>query len=95
MGRIFQLALCTLAATSARHSGEGLFLSRQVDNGHELRDLGEELARYEWSKRGWVVQERILSRRIIPYASQQLFFECQEGVFAQSDNGPTPFTHNL
>ncbi|KAF2495661.1 HET-domain-containing protein, partial [Lophium mytilinum] len=95
MGSIFQLGLCTLAATSARHSGEGLFLLRQADNEHENHGLVEELARCEWSKRGWVVQERILSRRLVHFGSQRLFFECQEGVDTQFENGPTPFTHNL
>ncbi|KAI9742117.1 MAG: hypothetical protein M1834_000507 [Cirrosporium novae-zelandiae] len=30
-----------------------------------------------WNKRGWVLQERILSRRIILFAEGQTFFECQ------------------
>jgi hypothetical protein len=31
------------------------------------------------SKRGWAFQERVLSRRILHYGTQQLFFECNEG----------------
>jgi hypothetical protein len=30
-----------------------------------------------WNSRGWVYQERILSRRIVEFSTSQIFFECQ------------------
>ena len=35
------------------------------------------------STRGWALQERLLSRRILHYASDQMYFECQEGILAE------------
>jgi Heterokaryon incompatibility protein (HET) len=32
----------------------------------------------EWRKRAWILQERILSRRIIYYTKRKLFWECQK-----------------
>jgi hypothetical protein len=123
MGKIYQQAIVTIAATSARKSSEGLFMPRVTDveissrqshyvrlphGGNEERfdDIFLEVHGYpdhdvlrpfdalisgcEWSKRGWVVQERLLSRRILHYASEQLFWECQEGVFSESTVGPLP-----
>lgn len=123
MGKIYQQALLTIAATSARSSNEGLFKERYTDleirsnqthfvrlpsrpggenfgdiflqtqgypDHHILRPFDAELSNCEWSKRGWVVQERLLSRRILHYASEQLFWECQEGVFAESSDGALP-----
>jgi Heterokaryon incompatibility protein (HET) len=124
MGKIYQQALFTIAATSARSSSEGLFNERYTDleipseqshfvrlpyrlsgektvcdiflqterypDHHILRPFDVELSNCEWSKRGWVVQERLLSRRILHYASEQLFWECQEGVFAESSEGALP-----
>ncbi|KAH6723242.1 heterokaryon incompatibility protein-domain-containing protein [Leptodontidium sp. MPI-SDFR-AT-0119] len=123
MGKIYQHALLTIAATSARSSNEGLFKERYTDleirsnqthfvrlpsrpsgenfgdiflqthgypDHHILRPFDAELSNCEWSKRGWVVQERLLSRRILHYASEQLFWECQEGVFAESSDGALP-----
>jgi hypothetical protein len=36
-----------------------------------------------WSQRAWVIQERILSRRIIHFASNQLYWECHEAIFQE------------
>jgi len=123
MGKIYQQALLTIAATSARSSSEGLFQERHTDleiqskqshfvrlpsrprdktcndiflqtqgypDHHILRPFDAELSNCEWSKRGWVVQERLLSRRILHYASEQIFWECQEGVFAESSERALP-----
>ncbi|SPJ76768.1 related to tol protein [Fusarium torulosum] len=37
------------------------------------------------SERGWVLQERVLSRRTLLYTSQQICFECSEGL--QGEDG--------
>ncbi|KAK3386525.1 heterokaryon incompatibility protein-domain-containing protein [Podospora didyma] len=36
------------------------------------------------SDRGWILQERVLSRRILHFGSDQLFWECHEGTFAEN-----------
>lgn len=35
------------------------------------------------SDRGWIFQERILSRRILHFGKDQMFWECNEGTFAE------------
>lgn len=37
-------------------------------------------------KRAWVIQERILSRRIIHYGREQIFLECQRSCIAEDGN---------
>jgi len=108
MGRIFENALCTVAATSAQHCDEGLFIAKPVEDGQQLQqntasvsipcvfegviygsifidhlpddgmDFDTDIANSRWNGRGWVVQERILSRRIIHFARNQLYWECQQ-----------------
>ena len=34
-------------------------------------------------KRGWTLQERYLSRRMLHYTKYQMFWECKEGVFTE------------
>jgi hypothetical protein len=120
MGQIFENAICTIAATGAEHSEQGLFLNSATSHGVCLADkrqaikvpirlsetavgeiwLGdlasgpsgfdEETTRSRWFSRGWVVQERILSRRIVHFAKSQLFWECQEEIFQQSSSSSVP-----
>ena len=35
------------------------------------------------AERGWIMQERFLSRRIIHFGKDQMFWECNEGTFAE------------
>lgn len=35
------------------------------------------------SRRGWALQERVLAKRIIHYNARQIYFECDQGVFAE------------
>ncbi|KAK4196348.1 heterokaryon incompatibility protein-domain-containing protein [Triangularia verruculosa] len=50
-----------------------------------------------WNSRGWVIQERNLSRRIILFAAGQLFFECirhsvgEDGLVLVAVRGRCPF----
>lgn len=97
MGKVYQNALCNIAATGASDSSVGCFWERnpllaqacKVDIAWELplegtyycvdgslwpRNVGEA----PLNRRGWVVQERILSPRILHFGVQQLFWECYE-----------------
>lgn len=35
------------------------------------------------SHRGWALQERVLAKRIIHYNERQIYFECDQGIFAE------------
>ncbi|KAH6967368.1 hypothetical protein EDB82DRAFT_518409 [Fusarium venenatum] len=50
-----------------------------------LRDMGDLLGHCSLRDRGWTMQERILSPRIIHYASDQLYWECYHGIQESED----------
>ncbi|KAL9564791.1 hypothetical protein ACKAV7_011243 [Fusarium commune] len=50
-----------------------------------LRDLGDLVSHCALRDRGWTMQERILSLRIIHYASDQLYWECYHGINESED----------
>lgn len=116
MGKVYQNALCNIAATGASDSSIGCFWDRnpllaQVCKVHltwELpfkgsyycldgslwpRNIGEA----PLNRRGWVVQERILSPRVLHFGVQQLFWECHEVEACESfpdglPESPDPLT---
>ncbi|QPC80315.1 hypothetical protein HYE68_011067 [Fusarium pseudograminearum] len=51
-----------------------------------LRDMGDLLSHCSLRDRGWTLQERILSPRIIHYTSDQLYWECYHGIQESEDN---------
>lgn len=109
MGKVYQNALCNIAATGALNSTEGCFWDRNpllaqackidltwklplkgsffgIDRNLWTKNVGEAPLNY----RGWVVQERILSPRILHFARQQLFWECHEIEACESFPGGLP-----
>ncbi|KAG9501781.1 hypothetical protein J7337_007472 [Fusarium musae] len=50
-----------------------------------LRDMGDLLSHCALRDRGWTMQERILSSRIIHYAEDQLYWECYHGIHESED----------
>ncbi|KAF9764479.1 hypothetical protein IL306_002800, partial [Fusarium sp. DS 682] len=50
-----------------------------------IRDMGDLLSHSSLRDRGWTMQERILSSRIIHYASDQLYWECYHGIQESED----------
>lgn len=93
MEDVFSFACCTIAATSATSSLAGflgeriprncavleaatgpLYLSQAIDD-FEL-DVEEGVL----NSRGWVFQERALSRRTIHFTSTQMYWECGNGI---------------
>lgn len=44
-----------------------------------------------WVSRGWVKQERILSRRILHFGAHQLFYECQQQLLREFNTELTNF----
>ncbi|KAJ3577424.1 hypothetical protein NPX13_g3146 [Xylaria arbuscula] len=89
---------CTLAATSGIGPTQGLLYPRPVRRYAILKDenlnniyVCENIDDFEshvenapLNKRGWVLQERALSRRTIHFTHTQTYWECREGIRCES-----------
>ncbi|KAI1761141.1 hypothetical protein GGR53DRAFT_522602 [Hypoxylon sp. FL1150] len=98
MEQVFSGAYVTIAASSAKSSNEGFLEPREprscvqlstqnsgrvyvcpnIDNFHQDVELGA------LNRRGWVLQERVLSRRSIYFSSTQVYWECSDGVHCET-----------
>ncbi|KAH7174219.1 uncharacterized protein B0J16DRAFT_388043 [Fusarium flagelliforme] len=97
MEDVFNSAYCTIAASSSTSSLDGflgnrkdravigirtangpLYLSEAIDDFHEDVEQGI------LNTRGWVFQERALSRRTIHFTSTQVYWECGHGVHCET-----------
>ncbi|PMD31521.1 HET-domain-containing protein, partial [Hyaloscypha variabilis F] len=93
MYEVYKNALCTIAATASSDSRGGLFYRRTslvpsakfIDGWkgkiYEVFDLGlciTEIDSAPLQRRAWVLQERLLSPRVIHFGRKQLFWECDE-----------------
>jgi hypothetical protein len=98
MEKIFSLAYCTIAATSAIHSKAG-FLERNISTEYVLvqdasgrqfyictgiDSFNNDVEKARLNTRAWVMQERILSRRTIHFSNNQTYWECGEGVYCEN-----------
>ena len=98
METVYSSAYCTLAATSAVDSSQG-FLARRpqshhvtVDDGEghqihvstDLYDFDEDVEQAVLNTRGWVLQERILSRRTIHFSANHIYWQCGDGISCES-----------
>ncbi|GAB1311930.1 hypothetical protein MFIFM68171_02140 [Madurella fahalii] len=93
MADIFAYAYCTIAASSARGWGDG-FLNPQSDPPDiGVRstpstpicecDFNKDVDEGPLMKRAWVLQERVLSRRIIHFTAAHTYCECGDGVLCE------------
>ncbi|KAH8724528.1 hypothetical protein GQ44DRAFT_250909 [Phaeosphaeriaceae sp. PMI808] len=96
MDFIFSGAYCTISATSARNFGEGFLLPRpsrgclQLKGGFEspgelwisevVDTFRTDVEKGPINERGWVFQERALSRRTLHFTKNQTYFECGAGI---------------
>jgi hypothetical protein len=98
MGDVFSAAWCTIAASAAKSStegflhprparpcltipgaeGEGLYACPAIDDFHR------HVEQSTLNSRGWVLQERVLSRRSIYFTTDQVYWECSEGIFSET-----------
>jgi hypothetical protein len=90
MEDVFASAYCTIAASSARGWGDG-FLKPNLDSpGIGMRgspstppctcDFNNDVDEGALMKRAWVLQERVLSRRILHFVGTHTYWECGNGV---------------
>ena len=106
MNKVYENAFCNIAATASRDSHSGLFYKRDpiaiepcqfVFKNQVFQLVSEGHWKYgidyaPLNKRGWVVQERWFSPRIIYFGREQLFWECNEIVACESfPHGPPMF----
>lgn len=98
MGQVFSNAHCTIAATSAATSNEGfltpklnstLFATLETPDGSLLHisefmeDCNRDLESAPLNTRGWVMQERALSRRTLHFTKTQVYWECGNGLHCE------------
>ena len=62
-------------------SGKGVHSAWSVI---DFGSWGSQVLRAPLNKRGWVLQERLLSRRILHFAKEQLFWECSEKTHCEA-----------
>ncbi|KAI3324944.1 HET-domain-containing protein [Xylariaceae sp. AK1471] len=98
MEDVFSSAYCTIAASSARSCLEGFIHDRQprpciavkdqaggeVYYCKNIDDFHGDVETGVLNQRGWVLQERALSRRTIHFTSNQIYWECGEGVHCET-----------
>jgi hypothetical protein len=100
MGFIYTNALFNIAATSATDGSGGLLRNSNrftaasavavlpaIDKEPRLFQnhyVAGKLDSYPLNSRGWVVQERILSRGNLHFTDVQLYWECSEGLFCET-----------
>ncbi|KAF1347253.1 HET-domain-containing protein [Lizonia empirigonia] len=98
MESVFSQAYCTIAATAAVDSKAG-FLMRDVrfdsvyvrdTSGNEfyvsndIDDFDKHVGKAKLNTRAWVMQEAVLSRRIIHFSANQVYWECGKGVYCEN-----------
>ncbi|KAI0543765.1 hypothetical protein F4679DRAFT_577374 [Xylaria curta] len=95
MEHVFSSAYCTIAASCSFGSGDGFLKPRPARRSVMMPRLQDSDAAYfvcetiddffrdveqsELNQRGWVLQERALSRRTIYFTERQSYWECGEG----------------
>lgn len=60
-------------------------LKSRMDWATTQRDIGDLVSHSKLRDRGWCLQERILSSRVLHFASDQLYWQCHHGVNESED----------
>ncbi|KAK8092472.1 uncharacterized protein PG998_014957 [Apiospora kogelbergensis] len=98
MERVFSNAYCTIGASASRSSIQGFLGDRPHRRCIQLQtpdqgtlyvctaidDFHRDVEQAPLSLRGWVLQERALSRRSIFFASTQVYWECGTTVYCET-----------
>jgi hypothetical protein len=94
MELVYSSAYVTIAATSASGPGDGFLKPRPrresvIMEKHDgssylicegIDDFNQDVDQAGLNQRGWVLQERALSRRTIHFTEKQTYWECGQGV---------------
>ncbi|KAL2689170.1 hypothetical protein Neosp_003222 [[Neocosmospora] mangrovei] len=93
MEQVFSSAYCSLAASCSSGTNDGFLKARPqrrcipMTSGdatyyacENIDDFGTHVDQSELNQRGWVMQERALSRRTIYFVENQSYWECGGGV---------------
>jgi hypothetical protein len=98
MEDVLASAYCIIAATSAIDSNAG-FLARNKSSEYvcvqdaaceqvylctHMDDFENDVEEAELNKRAWVMQERVLAKRIIHFSANQTYWECGAGVYCEN-----------
>jgi hypothetical protein len=98
METYFSCAYCTIAATSATDSTAGFLGPRaarrcvRVQNAsgspfyvcEAIDDFHTDVEEGALNQRGWVLQEKALSRRTINFATKQTYWQCGKGIHCET-----------
>ncbi|KAH6949464.1 hypothetical protein DER45DRAFT_620035 [Fusarium avenaceum] len=97
MEDVFNSAYCTIAASSSKSSMDGFLGPReeravigiQTPKGplylaEAIDDFQKHVEQGVLNTRGWVFQERALSRRTIHFTSTQVYWECGQGIHCET-----------
>jgi hypothetical protein len=98
MEQVFSSAYLTIAASCAGHRFDGFlklrnrrqFVTMTTDDGAQFHicdvidNFDADVEQGELNRRGWVLQERALSRRTIHFTKTQTYWECGEGAWCET-----------
>jgi hypothetical protein len=98
MGQVFSAAYCTISASSAKSSLQGFLPNRtprsvvKVPSNTagsifacvDIDDFQSDVELSPLNNRGWVLQERALSRRTMFFTSTQVYWECGAGIHCET-----------
>ncbi|KAK5630875.1 hypothetical protein RRF57_006590 [Xylaria bambusicola] len=95
MEHVFSSSYCTIAASCSFGSGDGFLKARPARRSVTMQgppdsnatyfvcetidDFFQDVEKSELNQRGWVLQERALSRRTIYFTNRQCYWECGGG----------------
>lgn len=90
MASVYRKSSCTISTHAAYDDNEG-FLHVRQRRGQSVSRL---VTASELSQRGWVFQERILSRRLLHFTAEGLFLEDASGFLKPDGSTPAMELHN-
>lgn len=104
MASVYQGALCTISAAASRDSHGGLYDSEEVKSHVQFEHRGRRLVAYchvdykaieksTLNSRAWVLQEWILSPRLVHFTKDGVFWECLSYVASENHDFDFHFTH--
>ncbi|KAI9866737.1 MAG: hypothetical protein M1813_000679 [Trichoglossum hirsutum] len=97
MDKIYGCATFTIVSTGLNVDAGIPGLSPRTPNqiGHEIGDiqlinslptLSQALSTSEWDYRGWTLQEKALSRRLLIFTESQAYWHCNSAIYAEDTN---------